>query len=270
MRRSGHNAISRFLYDLYDKPKAMIGGNGCHICSNEKKRKYFESLDLYRPEFYNPHDFGKIIKRKDDMELILMKSENVSLSDRFYSNNIVHWDTSVGHCNNVTFVLCLRDPFNCLSSIFFHKALRAKLINNIKTSSRGVKLGGRITRIVTRWKQHAREFIGETGFLSQKKIFVNYNKWIKEQFYREQIANSLGVAFNDKGWYVLTPEGGGSSFDQNKVEDIRNLEIFERWRVSLKDKVFFEALKIIFKDAELVKLSEKIFGHIEGTEIFYE
>ena len=48
------------------------------------------------------------------------------------------------------------------------------------------------------------------------------------------------------------------------------MDIFNRWKVCVKDELKFDIFREIFKDKEIINLSSQIFGHIDGTEIFYE
>ena len=88
---------------------------------------------------------------------------------------------------------------------------------------------------------------------------INFNAWFVSQDYRKNLSKSLGLKFNDKGLNIVPETGEGSSFDHRKFDGkAQKMKILDRWKV-LKDKSGFRSL---FRDPEIWKLSEKIFGKI--------
>jgi len=73
----------------------------------------------------------------------------------------------------------------------------------------------------------------------------------------------LGLEFTDKGLEFVPVFGEGSSFDKRKLDGkAQQMNVFERWR----SYIDHDQYRSIFKDFEIVDLSEEIFGHIAGTE----
>jgi len=116
-------------------------------------------------------------------------------------------------------------------------------------------------RIIDVWKAYAREFLGLTSYL-HGKIAISYNKWFIDESYRRDLSERLDLTFSDKGLKTIAPSGGGSSFMES-TDDARNLHVLDRWRHYAEDKRY----RRLFRDKELVELSERIFGHIDGTDI---
>ena len=277
MRRSGCNAISRFIYNLYDVPKAMIEGRACWICKGEGNKKKRENNPQFQPIFYNPYEScidGHIdIGRQDHMKLIFLRQEDITINGYYFKpDNILHWNNSVGKCEDFTYVISMRDPFNMLASIFNQRVLSRdieKIVYKFKKTGK-IVLNKKIKSRIKKWIQHAREFTGRTNYLPPDKVLISYNKWFVDEEYRRKIASDLDVDFIINNWYLLTPEGGGSSFSKTKIIDVRKLKVFDRWKTCLNNEVHFEIMKALFSNEELVNLSHEIFGHIEGTEIFYK
>jgi len=155
-------------------------------------------------------------------------------------------------------MIILRDPFNLFAS-------RLKKEEDINANRYSLKKDGEKETVIEIWKSYAREFIGETKFLKNKKLMVNYNKWFLEKEYRKELAEKLGLEFSDSAIDQVLPIGGGSSFDRtSKDSSATEMKVLERWAHYKDDENFIN----LFKDRELVELSEKIFGRIPGTEIF--
>jgi len=145
-------------------------------------------------------------------------------------------------------LLILRDPFNLFAS-------------RIKKNYLDVKDDART--IADIWISYAREYLGETDYLKNRKINVNYNRWATEVDYRKQIASQLKVEFSDAGVNEVKTEGGGSSFDgTNFSGQAIQMDVLNRWKSCSNDPSY----KRLFKNREVIEYSERIFGHIPGTE----
>ncbi|MFH1402429.1 MAG: hypothetical protein ABIG87_02270 [Patescibacteria group bacterium] len=60
--------------------------------------------------------------------------------------------------------------------------------------------------------------------------------------------------------------GKGSSFDFLKFDEKgKQMKVLERWKYYKDDKLY----KSFFKDSELIRLSDEIFGRIDETEILF-
>lgn len=113
------------------------------------------------------------------------------------------------------------------------------------------------------WKSYAREAVQGLD----NGIFVNFNKWAIDKEYRQELCAQIGVEFNDLGIDEVPANGGGSSFEKMKHQNRgSNMRIFERWREFIKDDGYqgkrLERYKTIFRDQEIIELSDKLFGQI--------
>ncbi|MEO0349324.1 MAG: hypothetical protein AAF282_04655 [Cyanobacteria bacterium P01_A01_bin.15] len=146
-------------------------------------------------------------------------------------------------------VLVIRDPFNLLAS-----RLRKGYLD-VKTE--GMSL-------IEMWIQHAKEYLGETTYLTHKKVVINYNLWFLDSHYRQTIATALDINFSDSGMDYVSSYGGGSSFDEQGLSgNARTMNVTSRWQLFSKDERFLS----LIRNKELLHYSDKVFGVISGTEL---
>lgn len=160
----------------------------------------------------------------------------------------------IGKSGNRTTVLILRDAFNFLASV-----MRWSRGTRHQPDRRA------IANLVEQWKDHAREYLGETTFL-REKVKINYNLWFSEEDYRKQLAEEIGFRFKPggtKGVPKVGPVVWGDTFDGMRFDGrAQEMKVMERWKHFEEDPFYRE----LFLDSEVAELSEKIFGHIPGTE----
>jgi hypothetical protein len=113
------------------------------------------------------------------------------------------------------------------------------------------------------WVAYAKEALGETSFLCENKIFINYNRWFLEETYRRQVATELGLEFSDEGLNDISKAGRGSSFDGDRFAgEAYRMDVLNRWRSYTENPTYLRLLK-----AEgVIEYSRKIFGDIPGTD----
>jgi hypothetical protein len=164
-----------------------------------------------------------------------------SCSREFEQNH----DAWVGSSRQRYDVLILRDPFNLFAS-------RLRQLWRFVTLPISVRI----------WKQHAREFLGETTRLRHNPLRISYNRWRSDPAYRQQIATHLNLNFTDEGIHDVVSCNGGSSFDGlNYNGKAGRMKVLERWNHYADDSSFRELF-----DDEVFELSERIFGVMPGTE----
>jgi len=159
-------------------------------------------------------------------------------------------------------IIILRDPFNLFASWSYNRILQKLKIKEIKN-------------FADIWKEHAREFLGDTDNFNSK-ICISYNKWFVSVEYRKELCDKFGMKFTDEGKNKLSLSGNGSSFngmDKRFRKHADRLDTLNRWKVFLiEDKYdsYKKNFMEVFKDHELISLSKRIFGQIEGTEVLFQ
>ena len=145
--------------------------------------------------------------------------------------------------------MIIRDPFNWLAS---------RLKKNYLT------VRNKNLTPINLWISYAKEYLGESQILKNNKTCINYNQWFEDRDYRQQIAAQLGLEFSDRGINKVHGCGGGSSFDGREFDKkATEMDVLNRWRLFAEDPRYRKLLD----NEELLEYSERIFGHIPGTEI---
>ncbi|NET43927.1 hypothetical protein [Okeania sp. SIO2B3] len=164
-------------------------------------------------------------------------------------------------------VIIIRDPFNLLASrLQKHKKFLEDpnhQENYLSVSRRNYLLARYSNKtMVDLWIDYAKEYLGETNYLKHNKICVNYNQWFADVEYRRNIAEKLQIEFSDAGIDRVTSFGGGSSFEGKEFnKKATSMDVLNRWQKVSDDPQYKK-----FFNQEIFEYSERIFGHIPGTE----
>ncbi|NJM97764.1 MAG: hypothetical protein HC800_11935 [Phormidesmis sp. RL_2_1] len=144
-------------------------------------------------------------------------------------------------------VLILRDPFN----LFASRLKQGFIATKAKRMS-----------MVAMWLQYAKEFVGESNYLTNHLVCISYNRWFVDASYRAQLAEHLGLTFSDLGREKVCGMGGGSSFDGTDFSGrAAEMNVLNRWQ-KLADVPAFRQL---FENEAVWHYSHQIFGELPGT-----
>lgn len=147
-------------------------------------------------------------------------------------------------------VLILRDPFNLIASRIKSNNLRVKNPNRT---------------VVELWIAYAKEYLGETNFLKNNKVCINYNQWFSDVEYRKYLASLLDVEFSDAGINDVKSQGGGSSFEGQELDgQATKMQVLDRWESFADDSLFQKWLN----NRELISYSERILGTYQERKFF--
>src|SRR3954468_6315636 len=106
------------------------------------------------------------------------------------------------------------------------------------------------------WSQHAREVLGLRRNLRQERLMVSYNAWVTSFDYRCQVAEALGLKFDDSAAHKVPAAAGGSSFDGTAYDGrAEEMPVLRRWHRFVTDPRFHRMLT-----PEVLQLSDRIFG----------
>jgi hypothetical protein len=148
-------------------------------------------------------------------------------------------------------ILILRDPFNLFAS-----RLRAGKDLTLTSVATAVRI----------WKQHAREFNGQSRHLTQSPVLINYNRWVTEPPYRQQLATQLGLNFTDATINNVHKTAGGSSFDGSRYDGhASRMKVLERWKFYQDDPTYRQILH-----PELIAYGTRLFAPLPGVERLFE
>lgn len=248
MRRAGNHALIRWI--AQQQPGEFFHLNNVAAGKHPYRHKA-DNLRRYHPEHqkmsevYRRQAKGELIER----DCLLYSYEDWRLKQitqpRFERNRELYLGKSAQSFD----VLILRDPFNLFAS-------RLKQ-NFVATKAQGCSM-------VQMWLEYAREFVGESSYLSRNSIRINYNDWFSHEAYRCRLAEQLALPFSDAGLAQVSAIGGGSSFDGTSFSGQAGaMDVNGRWKAFSEDLAFRQ----IFQDEALWYYSQKIFGDLPGTEV---
>jgi len=157
-------------------------------------------------------------------------------------------DRYVGKSKEIFDLIILRDPYNLIAS-------------RMRSNMLGIKgIGKTLPEL---WIDYAKEYLGETQHLKYVKVPANYNQWFLDKEYRRTLANKLNLNFSDVGINDVPIFGQGSSFDSTGLDgQAQKMNVLNRWERYVDN----ENYRKLLDNEELIYYSERIFGHIPGTE----
>lgn len=263
IKRSGNHAIINWIFQQI--PNQAVFLNNCYQAG--KKLKLYEGIGTinckgidywdFKKRFLlfekNPFQGKNIIaysredKRFNNQKLKNYPKEGLIISFEGKDINKMmtaldhNHDQLVGSSAKIFSFIIIRDPFNLFASIY---------------KKWGKKY---LLRFIPLWKQYANLVVNSKANFDS----ILYNQWLTDQNYRKSITKKLQIPFDDSGKDVVANFGGGSSFDgaSNQVK-AKDLQVLSRWQFFQDDQDFHSC----FQDAEIIELSEKIFGVIPGTQ----
>lgn len=264
LQRSGNHAIINWLESLFS--------TSLHL--NEQPHAFFEEAESVA-------SVRAALARTECVVVSFEDAVGVSkLQGEAFVANVRRLDPAdfPGHACHVLYIL--RDPYNCWAS-------RVKAREGGKlSSSRRFEDFRRDWVDLARIAEHAPESV------------LSYNAWNGSRAYREAVCARLGGTYAEHTLGEVRSEGGGSSFDGygrpswrailGKLDyygspafrkrflkapgsyvarlfaapvDGRSLAVDSRWQYVLEH----EASQPLFRDAEIRRLSERLFGfHVDA------
>ncbi|NES79307.1 MULTISPECIES: hypothetical protein [unclassified Okeania] len=251
MKRSGNHAIINWVKSQQNSDVGFIN----NVLANQNPYRYkYENLRDKFPEHkwaieHNRQQAkGNFIKR----DCLIYSYEDFPLeqiaNDKFERNHDIYLGKSATRYD----ILIIRDPFNLLAS-------RLKISSKVAYF---LSVNSPNKTMIDLWLDYAKEYLGETNYLKHNKVCVNYNQWFADVEYRRNIADKLQMEFSDAGIDMVTSFGGGSSFEGKEFDGkATSMDVLNRWRKVVDNPQYKK-----FFNREIFEYSERIFGHIPGTE----
>ena len=245
LRRSGNHALINWIlnqhFGLVNFCNDLLPGQPPEEALTKETRFNHKRTDVFENPSY------------PEQKCLVYSYEDQPLEQVFGEEATANRNAQVGGSAIAFEGLIVRDPFNQLASWM------------VWDGNAGQKFRGNAEYrkfIIERWKSYAREALGETQFLKRNKTVLNYNHWVTNPEYRQQLAHDLLLHFTDEGVSEGNYYGKGSSFSpgDGSGKD-RQKGVLERWQ-KLRDN---ETYQSIFQDGELIAISNKLFGEIPGT-----
>lgn len=247
LRRSGNHGIIIWLRRHYDRHILHLNN------VSPMRNPYRQLYQNYSTKEKLKQEAKGIFSKK---ECLIYNYENYTLDSIVNSKCEKNHDIYLGKSASRSDLLILRDPYNMFASIRKGQLQKKSNHNYLKTYPKNQK------SISELWLDYAKEFLGETNYLKQNRVMLNYNQWVCDQEYRKNIAKKLDFNFCDTGFNVVKNYGGGSSFDGTKFNNqATKMDVLNRWQNFIDDPEYRQMF-----NSEIMEYSQKIFGSIKGTE----
>jgi hypothetical protein len=249
MARSGNHAIINWILE-------QLPGRWCFLNCAEPSTNPFHTArpvadgePVFRSSIPGFDLAAERAGRLSPKDVLLFSHEDTFLKIAFGDKASAIQEAAVGPAGRCIDVVILRDPYNLFAS-------RRRLSYQFVTDLTAVRI----------WKQHARAFLGENGFVGPEAVPISYNDWVSDRGYRRRIAGQLGLSFTDAGIDRVARCAGGSSFDGTRYEGrATEMRLFDRWRRYADDPTF----RALF-DRQMADFAERIFGPLPGRELVEE
>jgi hypothetical protein len=243
MARSGNHAIINWILE-------QLSGRWCFLNCAEPSTNPFQTArpvadgePVFRSSIPGFDLAAERAGRLSPKDVLLFSHEDTFLKIAFGHKATAIQEAAAGAAQRRIDVVILRDPYNLFAS-------RRRLSYQFVTDLTAVRI----------WKQHARAFLGENGFVGPEAVRISYNDWVRNRGYRRRIAGELGLRFTDSGIDRVARCAGGSSFDGTRYEGrATQMRLFDRWRRYADDPAF----RALF-DGQMADLAERIFGPLPG------
>jgi hypothetical protein len=236
-----------------------------------QKNAYSESdegITIHHNDVFAPHNDPPRILQAQHLRiysrsknvLVILSYEDLPLEFTPRLPTVINQDEILENSSKHNFLL-LRDPFNFSAS-------RLQMLRTIEREGVSIAMQKQLWQDgIDLWKSYAKEFLGLTNILGDK-VSINYNRWISDKTYRDALLRdnfgreeNLDIGINETPLY-----GMGSSFDQLSYSGrATEMDILNRWQNFVHDDFY----RNLFRDKEIITLSQEIFGHISGTEQLY-
>ena len=203
-----------------------------HVDGNTKLKKEISCLE-------NISKMAGMTKNK--IAIFSYEHHQIDAFDKHFVTDVEMVENYLGKIKLHKDILIMRDAFNAVASRLMMNRANKRPDEDIFD-------------YVDKYKDYAREYLGETNYL-QKKHTINFNRWVCSTEYRKEIADSLGLVYTDKAKNAVSKIGGGSSWNKTDFNKrAYRMQLDSRWKKFIKDPFYHK----IFKDEELIDLSSKI------------
>ena len=285
LQRSGNHAIIEWILDQH------IGKRTCFLnnVGHGNQDPFTTTTQVALTGFGAVSDIEAIRGERKDL-LIYSYEDDLSrmrpgatltdtIHDQGFESQRVRY---VGESEHRVNAVLLRDPFNFFAS-------RIKKLNAL-TGTKDVEA------IKESWKLMAKYALRMRRDFEGNEFWISYNDWVCDQKYRRRLSARLFGQFSDASLSYVSGHGGGSSFDSDHgrlslrvlrrkwrrlfdpnvykhadrylrrliAKDGRSMKVLERWREMQQDALYCS----VFRDRELLELSEGLFGTLPGARDF--
>jgi len=250
VQRSGNHGIINWIASLFDEPKTFL--NSRH--QSEKSRWRRNCFAFHKPVRSTSNSgitkYSHLQKRPQNLLIYSIENQTPKMIDE----NLRNRHHLFGESENFHVVLILRDPFNTYASRIQDEY--------DKKHRQSCCISRNCRRYPENWVQYAKLHLAQKRVLGVIPTCILFNKWVYDQDYRQNICEQLGGTYTEQELRTVPKFGGGSSFDKQQFDGkAHEMKLTERWKGFVNDPRYLRLF-----NRETIELSERIFGHIKGTE----
>ena len=225
-KRSGHHAVIRWLYEGLGTSTVFYNNiNGRYAKSGEQTL-------FGRDGHHHTHAEKRSPSSKSDPGYHIAMNFEGKLPQTV-AGILGTLNTASGPAHFEQYII-LRDPLNTLASCARHFSPHTRVKNRIKFYEQALALQDLIAEAQT--PRH----------LKPDRL-IAYNRWLCEDAYRRQLADTLSMVRTPELPATVTHHGGGSSFSRNTLNDPQAL--LSRWQAMADDPLFLS----VFLDAGCIQ-----------------
>ena len=245
MKRTGHHAIISWLLKQFPPPKYFLNDRIPY------KDIFNQKFDKIKKETKKDNFLSEDYKNSIEDKTLIINYENFDIRNLKNDPKIIPNEKEIIDYKKKYNIIIIRDPFNQFAS-------RIKDINRSNCSD---DVDSKLNLI---WKEYAKEYLNINNYINNK-ICISYNKWMTDKQYRKNICDKLEINLSNDDIEEIPYFAGGSSFDRLKFQGrASEMKTLERWKYFENDNKF----KNLLNDKELLKLSNDIFGKMQGNKMF--
>lgn len=257
LQRSGNHLIVSWIARHFDKPIVFL--NNAAPFSDPfltfRNASVENCMPLYKRRLME-NEYELDLLRSSVKDLIFISYENFRFNKLDGNRDLIsnRVDT-VGCSSKLIRVLLLRDFFNWIASFI-------RLYENRNKDL--LAFFSQIDGHINRWLLYAKEFVGETDFLTigcTKTIVISYNEFVESKIYRNKLNNFFGFDERDLDINSVPNVGGGSSFDKVSLSGKANsMAVTERWHYLLDSRFSGVVDRIVAREDEINYYNSLIFS----------
>jgi hypothetical protein len=285
LQRSGNHAIIEWILDQHAGRRTCFLNNVGHGDQDP-----FTTTRRIAVEGFGSNMDVEAVRRarkdlliysyEDDLTRMAQGSTLIdAIHDEYFEEQRIHY---VGESEHRIDVIVLRDAFNFFAS-------RVKKLDAL-TGTKDLEA------IKETWKLLAQRALRLRRDFAGDEFWISYNAWVSDQEYRRRLSTRLFGQFSDASLGYVSGHGGGSSFDYDHgrlslrvirrkwrrlldprvylhsgrhlrrlmAKDGRRMKVLDRWQEMRGEATYCR----LFRDRELLRLSERLFGTLPGARDF--
>lgn len=195
-------------------------------------------------------------KNTDSVDSILYSYENCPAEKFDFPHRINASEKSIKS-------VLLRDPFNLLATCYKHIQRGGRFWFWKNCTNRGEVTNESLLAFKEMWMSHASLIENDNDVVP-----ILYNKWFSDEKYRDSLAMKLCLdERSDMALSQVPRNGRGSSFQNMKCDgNAQEMDVLGRWK-EYRDEDWFRSF--FANNSDMVDVSERLFGRIEGTETLW-